>query len=75
MITFYDIDSRLIEKNLTDEEKRLYRKEIRKDITFFRKSYQRADLHVDIAGLDAADSAKAIEAALTTHRRATNRAR
>jgi shikimate kinase len=74
-ITFYDTDSRLIEKNLTDEEKRLYRKEIRNDITFFRKSYQRADLHVDIAGLDAAESAKAIAAALTTHRRATDRAR
>ena len=44
-ITFYDIDSKLIEKHLTDEEKRLYLKEIKKDIT----------------GLDAEASAKLIE--------------
>jgi hypothetical protein len=31
----------LIEKYLTDEEKKLYVKEVKKDITFFRKSYQR----------------------------------
>lgn len=56
-ITFYDIDSKLIEKHLTEEEKRLYLREIKKDITYFKKSYQRADLHTDIAGLDAKASA------------------
>lgn len=60
-ITFYDIDSRLIQKHLTDEEKRLYRKELKKHITYYKKSYQRADLHVDITGLDAAASATMIE--------------
>ena len=64
-ITFYDIDSRLIEKRLTEEEKRLYQREIRKDITFFKKSYRRADIHADIAGLDVGASATLIEEMLS----------
>ena len=51
-ITFYDIDSRRIEKHLTDEERRLYLKEIKADISCFKRSYERADLHVTIVGLD-----------------------
>jgi shikimate kinase len=51
-ITFYDIDSKLVEKNLTADEKRLYLRDIKKDITYFRKPYERADLRVDISGLD-----------------------
>jgi len=51
-ITFYDIDSKMIEKDLTDEEKRLYLREIKKDITYFGKTYDRAHLRVDITGLD-----------------------
>ena len=50
--TFYDIDSRLIEKHLTDKEKRLYLKEIKKDITYFRRFYSRADITVDIKNFD-----------------------
>lgn len=60
-ITFYDIDSKRIERHLTAEEKRVYLKEIKKDIKYFKKSHQRAHLHVDIAGLDAAASARRIE--------------
>ena len=56
-ITFFDIDSKPIEKHLTEREKKLYSREIRKDITYYRKSYQRAHLHVNIAGLDADESA------------------
>lgn len=63
-ITFYDIDSKQYEKHLTDKEKKLYLKEIKKDITYFKKSYERADLRVDIAGLDAKASAAKIEQAL-----------
>lgn len=66
-VAFYDIDSKLYEKHLTDEEKQYYLKEIKKDITFFKKSYQRADLHVDIAGLDAEASAKLIEDLVKEH--------
>lgn len=51
-ITFYDIDSRPTERRLTQEEKRLYLREIKKDMTYFGRSYQRAHLRVGIAGLD-----------------------
>lgn len=51
-ITFYDIDSKMIEKDLAAEEKRLYLREIKKDITYFRKSYDRAHLRVDISDID-----------------------
>lgn len=62
-IRFYDVDSRPIEKILTPEEKKLYLKEIKKDISYFRTSYQRADLQVDIAGFDANQAAdKAVQA-------------
>jgi shikimate kinase len=63
-ITFYDIDSKPIEKKLTAHEKRLYLKEIKKDITYFRKSYERADLHVDISGLDIEQAAGKVKEAL-----------
>ncbi|MHA1974415.1 MAG: shikimate kinase [Candidatus Hodarchaeales archaeon] len=56
-IKFYDIDSNPIEKQLTEKEKRLYLKEIKKDITYFRKSYDRADFQVNICGLDVAGAA------------------
>lgn len=67
-ITFYDIDSRPIKKHLTNREKMLYRKEIEKDITFFKKSYQRANLHANIAGRDAEASAEMIERLLAQYR-------
>jgi shikimate kinase len=49
-ITFYDIDSRPIERNLTDPEKRLYIREIRRDVAYFGRSFQRAHVSVDITG-------------------------
>jgi shikimate kinase len=64
-IRFYDIDSRPMEKKLTAKEKKLYLREIKKDITYFRKSYQRANLQVDIAGLNPEQAAwKVIEDAI-----------
>jgi len=63
-IRFYDIDSRPIEKKLTTYEKKLYLKEIKKDITYFRPSYQRADLQVDISGLDQDQAARKIKDAV-----------
>ena len=51
-IRFFDIDSRPIKKKLTPREKKLYLREIKKDITYFRTSYKRANLQVDISGLD-----------------------
>jgi shikimate kinase len=49
-ITFYDVDSHPIQKTLSDRERRLYLREIKRDITYFRRSYQRAHITVDIAG-------------------------
>ena len=63
-IRFYDIDSKPIEKDLTADEKRLYRREIKKDITFFRKTYKRAQLQVDISGLDIRQAAGKVKEAL-----------
>jgi len=63
-IRFYDIDSRPIEKKLTPKEKKLYLREIKKDITYFRTSYQRANLQVDISGLDADQAARKVKEAV-----------
>jgi shikimate kinase len=63
-ITFYDIDSQRIEKHLTEEERILYLKEIKADISYFKRSYERADLQVTITGLDPEASAAAIDARL-----------
>ena len=63
-ITFYDIDSRPIDKHLTDEERALQLKEIKADISYFKRSYEGADLHVTITGLGPDASAAAIDARL-----------
>ena len=63
-ITFYDRDSKLIDKNLTADEKRLYLREIKKDISYFRESYERADLQVDISGLNIEQAAGKVKEAL-----------
>jgi len=57
-LVFYDVYSRPIEKSLTAAEKRLYLREIKKDITYFRNSYKRANLQVDISGLDVDEAAQ-----------------
>ena len=51
-ITFYDKDSKPIQKRLTEKEKKYYLNDIRKDLTYFKRSYEKSDLIVDISGLD-----------------------
>lgn len=63
-ITFYDIDSNPIEKSLTCDEKKWHLREIKKDITYFGKSYKRAHLQVDISGLTIGQSADKVLDAL-----------
>ena len=63
-LRFYDIDSNPIEKVLTAEERRQYLKDIKKDVTYFRKTYERADLTVDIAGLGVVDAARRVKQAV-----------
>lgn len=63
-ITFYDKDSKPIEKHLTDEEKTLYLKEIRKDITYFNRTYKRADISVHISDLTVDRAARKVKEVL-----------
>ena len=60
-IKFYDKDSRLIDKDLTAKEKRLHLREIKKDITYFGRTYKRANVTVDITGLDADQAAMKVK--------------
>ena len=59
-LKFYDIDSIPIEKELSPKEKKLYLRELKKDMTYFGKTYKRADLQVDISGLDQVQAAHKI---------------
>lgn len=63
-IRFYDKESHPIEKRLTPKEKKLYLREIEKDITHFRTSYQRATLQVDISRLSVDQAARRIKEAI-----------
>ena len=43
---------------------KLYLREIKKDITYFRTSYQRANLQVDISGLNVDQAARKVKEAI-----------
>jgi len=60
-IVFYDADSNPIDKWLTAEERSLYLKDIKKNITYFKGSYSRADLQISIEGLDAEQAVHRIQ--------------
>ena len=64
-ITFYDIDSRPVQKNLTDREKGLYFREIKRDIAYFSRSFRRAHVSVDITGCSPDEASRKIRDALT----------
>jgi shikimate kinase len=64
-ITFYDIDSRPIPMNLTDGEKGLYLREIKRDIAYFSRSFRRADVSVDVAGCSPDEASLKVRGALT----------
>ena len=67
-IAFYDIDSRPIKRILTDREKSLYLREIRKDIAYFSRSFQKAHLCVDITGSGPDEAARKVRDAMTVAR-------
>jgi shikimate kinase len=48
-ITFYDIESRLLQVKLTDHEQGLYLREIKRDIAYYKCSFRRANVTVDIS--------------------------
>ena len=60
-ITFYDIDSNPIKKNLSEEEKKYYLKEIKKDITYFNRTYKKADIWINIAELNPDQTSKKLK--------------
>ena len=67
-VTFYDIDSRKIDKTLSEDERRHYLQEIRGDIRYLKSSWKKADLIVDIAGcFDAENAARKVLEALPTN--------
>jgi shikimate kinase len=66
-LVFYDVDSRPMDKRLTNEERPLYLKEIKQDITYFKKSYTRADLQVSIEDMDVEQAAQHLRAQLKAH--------
>ena len=51
-VTFYDIDSKLIKKNLSEKDKKYYLREIKKDMTYFGRSYSKAGMKMDISNLN-----------------------
>jgi hypothetical protein len=64
-ITFYDIDSRPLQKHLTDLERGLYLREIERDIAYFNRSYRRANVSVDITGCDPNEASRKVRDSLT----------
>jgi shikimate kinase len=60
-ITFYDAESNPIRRTLNDRGRQYYLREIRKDSSYFARSFGKADLSVDINGLNAESSAAKIE--------------
>jgi len=63
-ITFYDIDSRPLQMNLTDSEKAFYFREIKRDIAYFSRSFCRAHIYVDIAGCSPGEASRKVRDAL-----------
>ena len=69
-LVFYDMDSRPMAKHLTDEERPRYLREIKQDISYFKKSCTRADLQVSIEGMGIEQAAHHLLAQLQAYRSA-----
>jgi hypothetical protein len=67
ILSRYDKDSNPIEKHVTEREKLLYLKEIKKDITYFNRTYKRADISVHISGLGPEQAVKKVKEMLDKH--------
>ena len=63
-IVFFDNDARPIHKELTPAEHQHYLDEIKQDMTYFGRSYAKADATVYIEGLGPGEAAKKIKLAL-----------
>ena len=63
--TFYDIDSRLIKKNLSEKDKKYYLRDIKKDMTYFGRSYSKAGMKIDISSLNPDEAAQRLKEIIT----------
>jgi shikimate kinase len=70
-ITFYDTDSRPIQINLTAADRRFYLQEIKRDIAYYRRTYKRAHIAVDISGWSPGEASLRIKDLLKGGRRGT----
>ncbi len=59
-VVFFDVDSNPMDKRLTADERPFYLKEVKKDITYFKRSYVKADLQISIKGLNVEQAARRI---------------
>ena len=72
-ITFYDKNSKPMKRHLTKDGRAYFRSEIKKDITYFSKSYKKADISVDVSGLNIEESAFKVKKAIDdTHHKIKN---
>jgi shikimate kinase len=71
-ITFYDKDSKPIEQQLTKDGRAFYLNEIKKDITYFNKSYKKADIFVDVEGLNIDESTLEIKKAIEDQKKSAS---
>jgi shikimate kinase len=60
-ITFYDVDSKPISKVLDDKAKKYLLSEIKKDITYYKRFYNRAHFQFDISGLNVIQAASKLK--------------
>lgn len=56
-LVFTDDDSNPMESQVTDENRKYYFSEIKKDITYYKKSYQSANIHYQLLEKDANNGA------------------
>ena len=66
-ITFYDKDSKPMKRHLTRDGRAFFLNEIKKDITYFNKSYKKAGISVDVSGLDVEESALEVKKSIDGH--------
>jgi len=60
-IVFYDYNSNIMKRTLTEKEKPLYLHEIEEDIKYFKQFYKKANYRIDIDGLDVVGSVEKLK--------------
>jgi len=60
-IEFFDADSKPLVKTLSEKERQHHLREIKKDAAYFGRSFRRADMTVEIDGLDIEAAAAKVE--------------